>query len=75
MSTHRDGPRLEDLLAKRLDIPRPELAVLDKALAILIELALDERRQLANGWIGVTMNIQEGVLKNEPRRDIQVSHP
>jgi len=52
-----------------------EQAVLDKAKAVLQELALEERAHLADGWVGVRINLQSGQLKGRPRRLTEVSRP
>lgn len=52
-----------------------EQSLLDKGKCLLQELADEERAYLADGWIGVRINIQNGVLKGRPRRLIEVSRP
>lgn len=52
-----------------------EQSLLDKAKAILQELAVEERAFLADGWVGVRINLQGGSLKGKPRRLIEVSRP
>jgi len=50
-----------------------EQAVLDKAMALLRTLIADGRTDQANGWIGIKVNIQNGVLKGTPRESVEVS--
>ena len=52
-----------------------EHSILDKAKVLLQELALEERACLADGWVGVRINMQNGVLKGRPRRLTEVSRP
>ncbi len=66
--------------ARRVPTPAKPLAaaeqsLLDKAKLVLQELALEERAYLADGWVGVRINIQGGVLKGKPRRLTEVSRP
>lgn len=52
-----------------------EQSLLDKAKALLQELAVEERAHSAAGWVGVRINLQDGLLKGQPRRLIEVSRP
>lgn len=64
-----------------MDGPNPpprtpaEQSLLDKSKNLLEAIADEERPYLADGWIGVRINIQNGVLKGKPRRLIEVSRP
>lgn len=52
-----------------------EQKVLDSAYAALQELVKEERAYLADGWVGVRINLQSGQLKGRPRRLTEVSRP
>lgn len=59
--------------AKTPPLSPTEQALLDKSKDLLQELALEERAYAADGWIGVRINLQGGLLKGRPRRLIEVS--
>lgn len=52
-----------------------EQQLLDRAKALLQQLAVEERAYSADGWVGVRINLQGGLLKGKPRRLIEVSRP
>lgn len=50
-----------------------EQSVIDSAWGALLELVAEERANTASGWVGIKINIQEGVLKGTARRQTEVS--
>ena len=60
---------------KRAGFSPAEQSLLDKAKALLQELATEERAFAADGWVGVRINLQNASPKGKPRRLIEVSRP